>query len=90
MAEKYPRLWLARSKRAVRQHRLAAEALLGRPLEPGEVVHHEDGDKANLHPSNLRVLKSQRHHMVLEHYRRREARGIAHLFDLETVLDKVE
>lgn len=52
-----------------------------------EVVHHRDGNKLNNTPENLEVLLSQRHHTVLEHYQDREARGITHLFDLETWID---
>jgi hypothetical protein len=45
------------------EHRVVAEALLGRPLAPGEVVHHKDGDKLNNSPDNLEVLPSQAAHM---------------------------
>lgn len=31
----------------VRVHRVVAERMLGRSLEPGEVVHHKDGDRLN-------------------------------------------
>lgn len=44
------------------EHRVAAEAMLGRPLRPGEVVHHRDGDKLNNDPMNLEVLPSQAEH----------------------------
>jgi HNH endonuclease len=41
-------------------HRLVAASVLNRDLEPGEVVHHLNGDKTdNNHPENLRVLPSQ-------------------------------
>ena len=59
---------------------------MGRPLRPGEVVHHLDGDPTNNHPDNLVVLPSQRHHALLEHYLRREAAGVQHLFSLEELL----
>lgn len=49
-------------------HRIVAESVLGRPLAPGEVVHHEDQVKHNNHPSNLIVFPSQgdhfRHHQL--------------------------
>ena len=90
MSEPYKRVWLPKSKRVVREHRLAAAVLLGRALEPGEVVHHGKGGKLDNGPENIRVLPSQRHHMALEHFERREARGLQHLFDLETWLEKVE
>lgn len=44
------------------EHRVVAEAMLGRPLRPGEVVHHRDGDKRNNDPLNLEVLPSQSSH----------------------------
>lgn len=45
------------------EHRAVAEAMLGRPLRPGEVVHHRDGDKLNNDPTNLEVLPSQSAHV---------------------------
>jgi hypothetical protein len=36
---------------------------LGRPLAPGEVVHHIDGNFLNNNPENLEVLPSQGEHM---------------------------
>jgi hypothetical protein len=53
-------------KRAGRhEHRAVAEEAMGRPLRPGEVVHHIDGDKHNNDPSNLRVMGQGDH--VREH-----------------------
>jgi endogenous inhibitor of DNA gyrase (YacG/DUF329 family) len=43
-------------------HRIVAEKKLGRPLKPGEVVHHIDRDKRNNHPENLMVFPSQKEH----------------------------
>ena len=56
-------------------HRRAASVLLGRPLLPGEVVHHLDGDSTNNAPGNLLVLSSQRFHAHIEHVLRQERRG---------------
>jgi HNH endonuclease len=44
------------------QHRVVAEQMLGRPLRPGEVVHHIDENKHNNDPSNLHVFASRREH----------------------------
>ena len=42
-------------------HRVIAEAMLGRPLESWEHVHHKDGNKHNNNPENLVVLSRAEH-----------------------------
>lgn len=44
------------------EHRVVAERVLGRPLQPGEVVHHEDENKRNNDPANLIVFVNQAEH----------------------------
>lgn len=46
------------------RHRVVAEQWLGRPLAPGEVVHHIDEDKHNADPSNLAVFPTQAMHAL--------------------------
>jgi HNH endonuclease len=84
----YPRVWVA--GRAVAAHRLVAASILERDLEPGEVVHHVNGDKTDNRAENLRVLPSQRHHMTLEHLERRKARGVEPLFADAEILSRLE
>lgn len=80
MPKKYVTVWIPEHRRSVRVHRHVAAELLGRPLFPGEVVHHIDGDSLNNAPENLLVLPSQRHHASLEQYLRRSRRGQPTLF----------
>ncbi len=46
------------------EHRLVAEAKIGRPIVPGEVVHHLDRDKKNNNAVNLLVLSRAEHLLV--------------------------
>lgn len=47
----------------VYEHILVAENAMGRPLVPGEVVHHIDRDRRNNRPENLQVFASHSEHM---------------------------
>lgn len=42
-------------------HRIVAEQMIGRPLKPGEIVHHKDGNKRNNKMSNLKVMTQAEH-----------------------------
>jgi hypothetical protein len=56
------------------EHRVIAEQKMGRPLAPGEVVHHIDGDNRNNAPENLQVLASQAEHARLHNLGRSAAK----------------
>lgn len=48
--------WHRERKKYIYEHRLVMEALLNRPVEPNEVVHHHDRDRLNNEPSNLELI----------------------------------
>lgn len=50
------------------EHRVVAEAMLGRKLKKGEIVHHIDGNKLNNDPSNLEITTQSKH--VDKHFRK--------------------
>jgi 2-polyprenyl-3-methyl-5-hydroxy-6-metoxy-1,4-benzoquinol methylase/glycosyltransferase involved in cell wall biosynthesis len=50
------------------EHDIVGEAMIGRKLTSGEIVHHEDGDGQNNAESNLRVMQQSEH---IRHHRPR-------------------
>lgn len=45
------------------EHRMVMHDLLGRELQPGEVVDHIDGNRTNNAPDNLRLFASNAEHL---------------------------
>ena len=58
----------ARHNGYVLEHILVAEQMLGRPLEPGEEVHHINRQKDDNRPENLQIYQNHLDHWMTEHY----------------------
>lgn len=51
-------------------YRKVAAEMLGRPLFPGEIVHHRNGDHRDNAPEKLIVLPNQGYHAHVEYHLR--------------------
>ena len=59
---KYKKIRLKGSKKETRdEHRLIMEKSLGRKLTFNEIVHHDDTDKSNNSPENLKLMTRSEH-----------------------------
>lgn len=49
----------------LKEHRVVAEKMIGRPLKKDECVHHIDGNKQNNAETNLLVTNNYQHHKLI-------------------------
>lgn len=55
---------LANADGCAYEHRIVAEQILGRKLQPGEVVHHKNRNRADNRPENLEIYVSTAFHYL--------------------------
>lgn len=72
-APKHP---FANSHNYVLEHRLVMESVLGRYLQPNEVVHHINEQKGDNRPENLMVFSSKRDHTKYHVYLKKMKAGV--------------
>lgn len=63
--------WLIRTEYGWElEHRVVMSQKLGRPLLPGEIVHHLDEDKKNNDPENLELTTHAEHSREHQNFRK--------------------
>jgi len=75
---------LVSRKKYVAEHRVVMEGVLGRPLAPGEIVHHANKKRQDNRPVNLKLTTRASHPSIHKKLAREESlRGQLNLFTLK-------